>query len=98
MSKYATEQKFGGQRASVGRVVVLATDRHDDKSGMCLRAGVILAISSSKDIPYIAAHASLKTTVGHILPGDHEWKFVETRTETEVEAMPIGSWTWPPRI
>jgi hypothetical protein len=100
MSKYVTKQYFGGQRASVGRVVVLATDKHDGKPGICLRAGVIRAISSSKDMPYIAAHDSLNlpTTVDHVSPGDHEWKFVETRTEAEVEAMLIGSWTWPVRV
>lgn len=95
MSKYATEQKFGGQRASVGRAIVLATRKHDGKEGTCLRAGTIRAVSSSQDLPYIVVDGEPGDLVNK---DDLGWKFVETRTESEVEAMPFGSWTWPPRI
>ncbi len=87
MSLYATRQFFGGFRASVGRIVVLAASKHDRQLGMCLRAGIIRAISHMKDTPYI-----FETYTGQC---DNEWTFVETTTEQGMENLPIGSWTWP---
>lgn len=101
MARYATERSFGGQRASVGRIVLLACASHDDPKKTCLRAGIIIAISSKHDRPYIH---DLKTGEADFL-WEVPWKYYdpESRTEetrlTEIETcMPIGSWTWPPRV
>jgi hypothetical protein len=41
MSKYATDHEYDGQRASVGRIVLLCQPRHDEKPGVCFRAGIV---------------------------------------------------------
>ncbi len=101
---YATKQKFGGQVASVGRVVLLMARSVKDKTSGCLHAGVISGISSSKDLPYIR---DLRTDLRfdpwdkpylHRDFAEDAWNFVETSTVAEVEAMPLGSWTWPVRV
>lgn len=93
MSKFATKQKFGGQVASVCRMVLLAAPSHKDPTKMCLRAGVVLAISSSQDTIYIKDLGSDDATMTSV-----EWTFVSTGCPADAEAMPIGSWTWPPRV
>lgn len=108
MSKYATTQSFGGQRASVGRAVILSRVPHDGRRGVCLVAGTIHAISSSKDMPYIApidrgssgGRRDAEWQDDAMRSGDPSlrWRFCETQTEADVEAMPLGSWTWPPRV
>lgn len=97
MSKYATDQKFAGQRASVGRVVLLAAKKHDGSEGVCLRAGMIIAISSKDDRPYI--HDVAAGTCDWKEPA---WTFFNVHQsasdEETLALMPIGSWTWPPRV
>lgn len=113
MSKYMTDQKFAWQRASVGRVVLLAAKKHDGSDGVCLRAGMIIAISSKDDRPYI--HDIAAGTCDWKEPA---WTFFDTHSfrnaprltpdasgpntvERDVETlalMPIGSWTWPPHV
>jgi hypothetical protein len=79
MSKYATEQMFGGQRASVGRVVVIHT-----LHGIC-----------ADTIDRIAGEAPvMKFNQGRL----NEFTFHPTTTAADVEAMPPGCWTWPPRV
>lgn len=98
MSKYVTDQKFAGQRASVGRVVILAAKKHDGSKGVCLRAGMIIAISSKGDRPYI--HDIAAGTCDWKEPA---WTFFDLASQpgipispiAEAESMPIGSWTWP---
>lgn len=97
MSKYATEQRFGGQRARVGRAVVIAVKRHDGREGVCLRAGIIFAISSTHDAPYIQnIRAAAVEWSG--LGGVIELKYFDAKTEEDLAKMPIGSWCWPPRV
>ena len=99
MSKFSTMQEFGGQRASVGRVVLLACPSHDDPAKMCLRSGKIIAISSKHDRPYIQDDKT-----GEVDWEAPKWTFYTPRSPTpetrllEIEHMPIGSWTWPPRV
>lgn len=93
MSTYATQQKFGGQRASVGRIVLLAAPKHDDPSKVCLRAGIVVAVSAGQDRPYIQ---DAKT--GVVDWGEPMWHFRATTSPEEAEALPLGAWTWPPRI
>ncbi len=88
MARYASKKSYGGQRASVGRVVVVA--RAVTTSGRVeLRAGVIATILPSGE-PSI-------DVIG-LADAWQEAPFVETKTTSDVEAMPAGSWTWPPRV
>lgn len=81
---YASEEKFGGQRASVGRAVVLRDDAGDE-----VEAGVVTLIPADR-----------RMTITSSLSGvDFEdLTFVETKTEAEVDALPPKSWTWPVRV
>ncbi len=80
--KYAGEV-YGGQRATIGRIVVIHTDEG-------IGAGVIDHFKPENEQPAIV----------QLTP--HEvcsyLGFVETKTAADVEAMPLNSWTWPPRI
>lgn len=88
MARYTSESTFGGQRASVGRVVVVA--REVTRGGRVeLRAGIIATIlpSGEPSIDVIGLSDALQGA-----------PFVETKTPEDAEAMPAGSWTWPPRV
>ncbi len=92
MSKYPTTRRFPeeiGTRARVTDLVVICCPRHDGKPGTCLRAGLVVAVSSSADVPWIldVKHPELSKTR----------PFCATATPEDVETMPIGSWTWPLR-
>jgi len=106
VSKYQTKQMFDGRRARVGDVVVLAaiTNKGNwyscpaccacqpcaEHNRMCLRAGIVGAISSSKDLPHLR---DLKS--GEADKDPKEWTFVATKTVEKIEALEIGQWTWP---
>ncbi len=94
--KYATEQKFGDQRASVGRVVIVITE---DDGERLLTPGIISRIRED-DTPLIR-------TVGSFPSGDDtlsdgkDWGglvYREAVTEADIEALPVDSWTYPPRV
>lgn len=104
MSTYATKQSFGGRRARVADLVVIAGARHDGQPGVCLHAGVVVAISGSRDLPYLQ---DLRTGQVRLACPSTGWTFVDSRapkfipvTELEektcaiMEAMPLGTWTW----
>jgi len=57
---------------------------------MCLRAGIVGAISSSKDLPHLR---DLKS--GEADKDPKEWTFVATKSEDDIEKLEIGQWTWP---
>lgn len=88
MSKYATTQTFGGHLAAVGMTVVLSQPRHDKKPGTCLRAGMIVAVSSTTDTPWVM---DLK----HPELCSKDVRFVSTNTEAQINDMPPHTWTWP---
>lgn len=88
MSKYATEQKFDGTVASLGRIVIVAVslrDRELTPVGTRLVSGIIARIGDD-DVPYI----KLFDESGDI----GQWKFVATKIP---QLMEPGTWTWPPR-
>jgi hypothetical protein len=99
MASYATVRKFGrANRARVARVTdaaLVAMPRHDDKPGICLRAAVIAAISSSEDKPYVLP---MGESVDNMTCFFRELTFVDTETTQDAEEMPEWSWTWPPPI
>lgn len=82
VSRYASEGTFDGQKASVGRVVVVKRS--------ALAAGIIDGFSGPDQDSII-----IRTLDGERF--DH-LKFHPTRTQSDVEQMPDGSWTWPPRV
>ena len=93
---YATKRTFGGRRARVGDVVVLACPRYDMRQfwpsnapdqEMVLRSGVVSTIAAD-DLP------CLEENDGQVADPTW-WSFVETTTEEEIEAMEISQWTWP---
>lgn len=85
---YATRQRFGGRRAKVTDLVVLCCPRHDGKPGTCLRARMVVAISSTTDSPWIS-------DVKHPEQPAKDRIFYDARTQAEIETMPVGTWTWP---
>jgi hypothetical protein len=97
MASYATVRKFGrANRARVARVtdiVLVAMPRHDDKPGICLRAAVIAAVSSSADKPHVLP---IGESAEHMSPD--MFTFVDTESRQDAEEMPEWSWTWPPPI
>jgi hypothetical protein len=111
MSAYMTKRMFGGQRAHVTGLVLLAMPKHDDSAVVCLRAGIIVAISSRHDRPYIQdlktgvvdwaaplwRYFDLPASVWSVeTAGDAHW-VDERRGELDIGAMlPMGSWAWPP--
>lgn len=88
MSKYATEQKFGGQRASVGRVILYGVARSDTNAHFV--DGTISAIRD--DVPTIRYN----TPSGSYFT--NKATYFDARTENEVELMAPGSWCWPPLV
>jgi len=95
-ARYATEQEFGGRKARVGDTVIICCPRHDiccprhdEKPGTCLRAGMVVAVSSTNDRPWIV-------DVMHVANGPTlMMDFHETFTEGQIESMPVDAWTWP---
>ena len=102
MAKYATDRLYGGRRATVTDPVVVAVPSHDGSGRVCLRAATIDAVSASEDAPYIRDphtwEMRLDATHREVLRNfAGELVFVETRTQADVEEVPLGSWTWPLR-
>ncbi|RTL26966.1 MAG: hypothetical protein EKK55_07105 [Rhodocyclaceae bacterium] len=85
-----TARLYGDRRAAVHMDVTLMAAKHDGRPGGCIHAGMIVAVG---DRPYIR---DLRTNTVDVPDGDvPPWNFVETTTAADVEAMPVGSWTWP---
>jgi hypothetical protein len=85
MKEYATKQTFDGQRASLTRRVIVKP------SESVIVVGDIFGIDVERDEPDIAVFGS-----------DHDFRgklrFHSTKTEADLDAMPSGTWTWPPRV
>ncbi len=94
MSKYVTTQMFGDRRASVRMAVVVCVAKHNDGLGTCLKAGIIVAISSDRDIPYIRIF-QVDDSASYAITS---LEFVETNTVGDIERLPVGTWTWPMEV
>jgi len=88
-AKYATVQSFGGQRASIGRVVLVKIGVGQGDVEPVLAPGMIESIEEG-DRP------NIRTTTGMRFAGGM-LDFAETKTEADIDSAPLGSWTWPPR-
>lgn len=100
--KYATQQRFDGQRASVGRVVVVAQLVHDEQGRSTWRTEIVAgSIASIRyDLPVFNTekgdvYEPYKDENGKACGG---LEFMPCSTERDVETMPAGSWTWPVRV
>jgi hypothetical protein len=94
VSKYATQKTFDGRKARIGDTVVLACPKQvvGMFTHVVLRAGIVGAISSSRDIPYLR---DLRSDSGIQDVDPERWVFVPTKTEEDIEKLEIGQWTWP---
>jgi hypothetical protein len=85
---YASKEQFAGQRASVGRDVVVGTEHGP-------RWGKIMAIDEQRGVclfvPPLGAIAKVEG-------GTFGYEFVATNTEAEINALGLLSWTWPVRV
>lgn len=85
---YATKEVFAGQRASVGRDVVVGTERGPVWGKIAFvddRRGIFLFV------PPIGANAN---AMGSMCG----YEFKECKTEADVEALKPMEWTWPVRV
>lgn len=86
MGKYATDQKFGGQRASIARAVLYATSGVGMRD-LCMM--FIVGIDDDTDLPIIG---SAPDACGCFAD------YFDAKSEEDLERMPPGSWCWPPRV
>lgn len=101
---YASRNSFGGQRASIGRVVVVKID------GGELRAGKIEGIDredtarpkESEDNPGFnhtdGVMISYSPDMGHDTAKLIRPDYFDVKSTEDIDAMPANSWCWPPRV
>jgi hypothetical protein len=105
---YATKQQFGGQRASIGRQVVVkgsgyTSPWNGSKMHPRTRSGTVDGIDD-QDRPIIESSALNNPGVEEkIRPGNYKERssdlaYFDAKTEEDIEHMPPGSWCWPPRV
>ncbi len=88
--KYATDKTFGGQRASLGRTVILVL-------GGAPYAGVIAAINEDDTIQFRDLDPEPGEDRGWGT-GEDGLMFVDVKTEADLLAAPNRSWCWPPPV
>lgn len=81
---YASKEKYDGQRASVGRVVVARENPEEN-----VEAAVIARIDDGDAITITSMFTGVDMA---------GMQFVATKTEEDVDNLPPGSWTWPVRV
>ena len=84
---YATITKFAGQKASVGRIVLVRRTKGSESPIepaiiTAIRPGDIIDARSCED------HALLVCTP----------ETFEAHTAETIDGMSAGAWTWPPRV
>jgi hypothetical protein len=88
MFTYTSSEKFAGQVATVGRVVIVGTERGpvaalirsiDDQRGVALF------------VPPLGASAAHEGAV-------YGYEFVECKDAEDTKALKRLQWSWPPRI
>ena len=83
MSKYATYQKFGGQRASVGRPILYGVSRSDMTASF---VDGTIAMIRTDDMPVVRYN----TPDGAFLT--NAATYFDARSESEIERLPVGCW------
>ena len=94
MSKhYVTSEVYGGQRASVGRIVVV---KYNDE----ILAGVIVAISMDGERPIIRMLSDespgRNDSAFGFRPG--ELAFEDVKSPDDIRKLVNFCWFWPPRV
>lgn len=87
--KFATEKTFDGQRASLGKVVVMR-DKHIE-----LVAGMVVKIDNDYGDERVYVESMERSRSDNDI---RLLKFVATKTEEDINALPEGAWTWPVRV
>lgn len=80
---YSSKEGFDGQRASKGRVILIR------RPGLDVEPAIITDVRPGDIID--------ARTVADGAPGVRTPETYEPRTAADVEDMPAGAWTWPPR-
>jgi len=91
--RYASHQTFDGQRATVGRVVIVMM------TGGAVTAGIIACING-EDRPLIRTLEPFPSNdgTGGATPGWGPFEFFPSKSEADLDGMPDLTWTWPPRV
>lgn len=79
---------FAGQPLSVGRSVLLAAYTNPDGSTE-VRAGICAAILNDGTPVFFDTIDIVKRS---------DYTFCEAKTPDDLRRLPVGSWTWPPRV
>lgn len=86
---YASKQPFGGQRASVGRSVLLKVGPSHGAASCELIPATIEKVDSA-DLP------CFRDSTGRYFHGT--LLTFQPSTAENVDSLPGDSWTWPPRV
>lgn len=85
---YASKEKFAGQRASIGRDVVVGTAKGP-------RWGKIVDVDELRGVALFVPPIGLGA---HIEGAAFGYEFKETFNEADVNALAPLEWTWPVRV
>jgi hypothetical protein len=88
MSKYASDQKFAGQRASVSRSVIVGS-----KDGP--QSGAIAQIDNSDRIYIFVPPVGMSSQA---TGATRSYDFKVTVTEQDADTLAEFEWSWPPRV
>jgi hypothetical protein len=80
---YATSQQFAGQRVSKGRIVIVR------RIGVQVEPAIVYEVAEG-DVFFARTTDGARCTC-------FPQGFEGTRTAADIEDMPAGAWTWPPR-
>jgi hypothetical protein len=84
--KYATTRTFDGQRARVGMIVVMRDKNFE------LVAAMVVKIDNDYGDERVYVESMERSRSDNDI---RLLKFVPTKTEADINALPEGSWTWP---
>lgn len=85
---YASAEKFAGQRASIGRDVVVGTTKGP-------RWGKIVDVDERRGVALFVPPVGITATIDGAAYG---YTFKETATEQDVNDLADLEWTWPVRL
>jgi hypothetical protein len=85
---YASVEKFAGQRASIGRDVVVGTTQGP-------AWGKIVAIDERRGLALFVPPIGISV---HVEGAAYGYEFRECLTEVDVNDLPQFAWTWPVRV
>lgn len=81
---YASKERFNGLRASMGRVILYRSTTNGLEP---------LTIVNVQPGDIIDARSEIDGRIVNLTKDTHE-----VRSADDVDEMPCGAWTWPPRV